>query len=422
MKNKFLLMLTLITFVFCVYGVGSSFASEKTIEIEGKTYLDLDISGEKIKNDDYVTSHLQINDSTIDSNLSVTGAVYDSNSKPTSFNLKGSLTKAEYPGKLIGQLEDQMGNYTVIYFGIEKKSNDSITFLENSNNNNPAIKLYLLNNTTRDFSIFETSDLSSFNINMNDLFDQSDNIPLTEHIDEFWYSKILKPASFKTTEPIVSKSVVSGKSDITHTVSYNIGGFIIYEDITMRALIEGPTALDNSGGTFTTKFYILSQKTRSTDYPSANSLKTNFKIGAMAPTQIEAYTQPGDYFRFIQWDGQYVNGGAIKVDISASYTLPGTPISFATSYTSSQTVNSHSMKTFDNSGSNKAKKVGVTFASGKKLENTGNTFDAVFAVGHFNTPAQKLLTVRWSYDVFNAQDIYAFAPQAKTMTFSYSSK
>ncbi|WP_339221991.1 hypothetical protein MKY82_05590 [Paenibacillus sp. FSL W7-1279] len=110
------------------------------------------------------------------------------------------------------------------------------------------------------------------------------------------------------------------------------------------------------------------------------------------------------------------------MDISASFQLPLTPISFSTAYNSSQTVNNHSMKTYDNSGSTKVRKASAEFAKGKKLEKTGQSFDVIFAVGHYNTPAQKKLNVRWSYNLFNSQDLYAFGPQTKSMYFSYASK
>ncbi|WP_342422130.1 hypothetical protein [Paenibacillus sp. FSL E2-0178] len=108
--------------------------------------------------------------------------------------------------------------------------------------------------------------------------------------------------------------------------------------------------------------------------------------------------------------------------MKVSYKIPGTWVSFSTGYTNAETFPSKSLKTFDNSGTNKARIADVEYATGMQLKDVGNTFDTIFAVGHYNTNTTKNLNIRWSYDVFNSQNYLAFGAQTKSMYFSYTSK
>ncbi|WP_144026024.1 MULTISPECIES: hypothetical protein [Paenibacillus] len=415
--------LSIFLLVFTLMNTSIVFGSDSTnheINLNAKSYT-ADVLGENpshdtLKNSEVVLSNIQLSQT----NVSVVGDVYSNGVTKSSFNLTGKLTRSEYPGKLVGDLIDTDNNYEVIYLGIEKRPEENIGFFDDSNGKT-TLKIYLLEKGTKNLTVYEDSDITQ-RIDVEALFNDSKNYELAKHENEFWYGKVFKPASAKTSTGFSTLALASGHSDVTHTLSYNIGGLIIYEDITLRAYIEGPTALDNSGGTFTTKFYVLSESTHSTDYPSANSSQTNFTIGSATPTKIEAYTEPGDYFRYVQWDGSYYQSGSLNFTVKVSYKIPGTWVSFSTGYTNAETFPSKSLKTFDNSGTNKARIADVEYATGMQLKDVGNTFDTIFAVGHYNTNTTKNLNIRWSYDVFNSQNYLAFGAQTKSMYFSYTSK
>lgn len=412
---SFLLLVFTITNTSVVFG---SDKSENRNELNSKTYP-TEVLGSKSSRDTIENTSIVLKDVLLSqSKVSVVGDVY-STGVIKSFNLTGKLTKAEYPGKLIGDVVDNTNNFEVIYLGIEKNPENNITFFGNKKGKT-TLKIYLLEKDTKNLTVYEDTDITN-RIDVDAIFNSND-YELANHENEFWYGKVFKPVSAETSTGFSTLALASGHSDATHTLSYNIGGLIIYEDITLRAYIEGPTALDNSGGTFTTKFYVLSEGTHSTDYPSANSSQTNFTIGSATPTKIEAYTEPGDYFRYVQWDGSYYQSGSLNFTVKVSYKIPGTLVSFSTGYTSSQTFPSKSLKTFDNSGTNKARIAAVEYAKGMQLKDVGNTFDTIFAVGHYDTNKSKKLNIRWTYDVFNSQNYLAFGTQTKNMYFTYTSQ
>ncbi len=164
---------------------------------------------------------------------------------------------------------------------------------------------------------------------MNDLFSNISELPQADHQDVFWYSKILSPTSMTESggTGITPLSLTSGKSDRTYTVSYVVAGSTIYEEMIVRSYIEGPTSI-STDGTFTAKLYPLSERTYSSTLPSVNSNDSNWTIGVMHETSLEAYTDPGDVLRSIQWDGSYYSGGTLKFTLDFSYSPPSTPLSF----------------------------------------------------------------------------------------------
>ncbi|MNP09027.1 hypothetical protein D3C76_1011170 [compost metagenome] len=283
------------------------------------------------------------------------------------------------------------------------------------------MKLYLLEKGTRNFTVIEsTIDNSIFDLSKQ--FNNLSELNQGEYTDIFWFSKILSPIHSSESSPISARSITSGVSDKTYSLSYTTGVGIVNEEMVVRTYVEGPTSI-SSDGVFSTKIYPLSTRTYSTQAPGVNSNTSNFEIGVSQDTILEAYTDPGDVFRYQQWDGSWQNSSSFNIGLSWSLDLPGTGLSFSPTYTNSTQYTAKTLKNFDNSGTSKVRQTKVQLSKNNLLKTTSHTFDVNFSVGHYSTNAQKKLNLKWTYYVWNAQNIYSSAVGQKTssMYFSYNS-
>ncbi|WP_139293579.1 hypothetical protein [Mycobacterium tuberculosis] len=104
--------------VFVVFSANLSYSVDaqedgESVEIEGSLYQKLDDSASQLNNDDFIGSTtLTVNsDSQITNNIILNGTVDN-----IDFSLQGQLTKAEYPGKLIGNVTDSTDHFEVNVF------------------------------------------------------------------------------------------------------------------------------------------------------------------------------------------------------------------------------------------------------------------------------------------------------------------
>ncbi|WP_128896674.1 hypothetical protein [Longirhabdus pacifica] len=205
---------------------------------------------------------------------------------------------------------------------------------------------------------------------------------------EAWYGKVLEPTKMESYEipPIHGSNSVY--SDKVYKISYYTSIGTIYEEMVVRRYIGGPSALDSSGGDFMTKLYIQSQKTY-TDNKVISDNSSNFKIGSKGDITIEAYIQPGDAIRSVKWSRQYMQ-------------------------------KSPRFKIFDNSDINLVTQADVKYENAV-LDATDDTFDVIFAIGHYHTEKEKSIDVKWTYDVYNVYDLETHHEES-TLTFYYYSE
>lgn len=449
--KKIIVIFVILGFMLTLTPKSFALANENfSIRLNADTFMDLDLEGNKMGQKQSSNSTVLINRLDFNSpNIVIDGVVTYKNNTEKPFSLSGKIKRSQNSSKtVIGSLNDTLGNFEVIYFAIDKEPDGKPIYNKEKlskikNNKKTVLKLYLLEKGTRNFTVLEV-----FNpkfINEDDFFNDFANLETAEYQEDCWYTKILKPikAEKALLDKLPSKKIAldeldknislqSGDISITalhnnYTYGYyqfvlNVFGGYIYQDFIVKFYVEGPTELDASGGVFTTKMYVYDEETWSYDYPQENYDDTLTSIGTYDDTKIDAYTDPGDVFRYVLWDGQYYRKGTLDVSVSWSYTLPYTGISFAVSYSSSKKYTSEDMKTFDNSGSTKVRQCGVTWAEGTILQDVGDTFDTIFAVGHYGSPGTKKFHVRWTYDVSNAHDPYWGGIKTKTLELSYYSK
>ncbi len=79
-----------------------------------------------------------------------------------------------------------------------------------------------------------------------------------------------------------------------------------------------------------------------------------------------------------------------------------------------------SLKVFDNSGTEKVRNTKISLDASKQLRSVGHTFDSIISVGHYNTTGQKKLNLKFTYYMYNGQDIYAPDVDLKTSNLSLS--
>ncbi|QAY67295.1 hypothetical protein [Paenibacillus protaetiae] len=92
-------------------------------------------------------------------------------------------------------------------------------------------------------------------------------------------------------------------------------------------------------------------------------------------------------------------------------------------YTKGESVAANTLKVFDNSGSEKTRRVKITVPKTKEFSLMTHSLDTVITVGHYDTPGQKSLKLKFSYFMWNGNDIYnsGIGAQTHNMSFSYYS-
>ncbi|SDX54610.1 hypothetical protein [Paenibacillus sp. CF384] len=333
-------------------------------------------------------------------------------------DIYATLKKPDYTNEMVvGDAEDKAGNYEVVFLGIDKKPQSSLTFNHSFNASDEVLKVYLMEKDTRNFTIIETTDFKDI-INENTVFQNVNSLPEADHEDVFWYSKILAPEMVNSIQP---RSIVTGHSDKTYTVSYAAAGQTIYEEMVIRSYVEGPQSIINSG-TFNTKLYVLSERTYCPTLPSMNSNNSDWELGYYAPTVFETHTDPGDAVRTIQWDSSTQTSTSGKFKLDWSWSLPGTPVSFGFTPGGTTSSDATSLRNFDNTSTSVCKNILSTLKQGNYFSNVGHTFDQVITVGHFTgAAATKLLSLKWTYNMSNGHDYTAGGNNSHNMSFSYVS-
>lgn len=389
---------------------GSVFASEESsndsINIPSHTVYNLDEKGEKLGDlSNFISSNIDIYsiENDVKNSVSLSGNVQTTNGEKD-FQITGELKKAGYTDSLIvGDLTDSTNNFEVVYFGIDKKPNSNLALLQDTFANDAnVVKLYLFEKDTKTFTFLETDQLDN-KLNTVEIFNNSDSFNEAEHEDMFWYTKILEPVQEKVQDGITTFALASGKSDRTYTAVYNAGIAKITEKMTVRGYVEGPTVLSGSSGQFTTKLYPLSVSTTS-NVGSVNSSTSGWKIGVYQGTTLEVYTAPGDVIRSAMWDSSYSDLAKLKLNVAWGLAVPNTGLSFGVGYTNSQDIGAKTLKVYDNSGSNKVRRTKITIPKSSTLTQPSHSLDSVITVGHYSTPGQKTLNLKFTYYISNHQD------------------
>ncbi|WIF94209.1 hypothetical protein [Caminicella sporogenes] len=385
-------------------------------------------------------------------NLTIHGYVPNNDSKDY-FELSGKILCSKNTNTLyIGKLIDKNKKFEVVNFSIDLEPSKPKIGITDKNkkfkNNDVLVKLYLKNIDNEKFYLHEETNnkLRKIITNNNSIKKAKDNI-------EAWYVKYITPKvteinitkenfdslnipGFKSYEElnnfnvlnkdeqnmsmIMSTSKITNKKiDTVYQFQYDVIGGTVTEKMIVRHLVDYPTNITNDGW-FNTKLFIVSESTIES-WSNNVIYDTNMRIGAYRKTNVDSYTDPGDYFRTISWSGKYYKGASVKFYIGWSLILPGTPLYFTSNYESSSTKTIGSSMNFDNSGNKKVRQAGTEFKKGIQLRDIGHYFDVNYLVGHYDSPGNKKMHVRWTYDVSNTMDYTYGGTKTKEITVNYCS-
>lgn len=410
------------------------FSKENNSKYTSKTFFDLDDKGKKLDAYNFVESSIGLESIKINNNHAVLkGSVAYTETENLPFELEGEIFQGKNSNQLIvGKLEDKLDNFDVILFSIDRSPKGGIILdkeikekVKDSSENLPLLKLYLLKKNSRDFTVIEMDDLEFLNVNK--IFDKVDELDKAEHIDEFWYGKILVPETeVENANGRVKRALQNDTKKDTLISTYYISGGMIQEKMTLRYTLEGPKSFDSSGQ-FTHKVYVEDEFTKSSDFPSMNSNDTSTEVGVYGDTIVEGITDIGDVIRYVKWDGEYIKPGFFsKPAISIGWSLAtlGASVGASTSWNYEEKFNRHSLKNFDNTGKNKVRKGAVVWEKNKAvLKDKGHSFDHIFGVGHYENRGTKEFKVKTTLTWFNPMKEKGRTETfSKTVTLDYNSK
>ncbi|MED1789037.1 hypothetical protein P4V47_16355 [Brevibacillus laterosporus] len=409
-------------------------SKEKYFDYEAKTFFNLDDKGEKLDTDNFTKSSISLENIKIKKNRAVIkGSVAYNEMESLPFELEGEIFKGKNSNQLIvGKLEDKLDNFDVILFSIDRSPQGSIILDKEIKENVIAnsedlslLKIYLLKKDSRDFTVLETRDIELFNVDK--IFDGVDELEKADHIDEFWYSKILAPETeIEKDNGRVKRALQNASKKDTLVSTYYISGGRVQEKMVLRYTLEGPKSFDSTGQ-FTHKVYVEDEFTKSSDFPSMNSNDTSTEVGVYGDTIVEGITGIGDVIRYVQWDGEYIKPGFFsKPSISIGWSLAalGASVGASSSWTYEEKFNRHSMKNFDNTGKKKVRKGGVVWEKNKAvLKDKGHSFDHIFGVGHYENRGTKEFAVKTTLTWFNPmKEKNRTETFSKTVSLDYNSK
>ncbi|KEO83316.1 hypothetical protein [Tumebacillus flagellatus] len=387
----------------------STFASATKNEhtIKTSTYYNVDEQGTNMVKGNSQNSKVTFQEVTVSqSSTNIIGSVEGKTRLP--FQLTGTLTQAE-DGKnmIVGHLKDEGGNFEVLHFSLDRSNSKDLMFDKNvSKKDETVLRLYLLEKNTRNVTVVEL--VNPDFLSVDDAFKNLSNFPLTDHSDEFWYGKLLKPVKTESvdlsnTGPQIYKSDKVMKDYVN---SYNVAGSYIYEHFIVNHNISAPGSIGSDGQTFTAQMYVYDEYTLNSSGSKISS-DTYTKIGAYSSSKLDTYLDLGDAYLNMFWDGGYSTSGSFDAILRWDMALPKTPLGFTVTYAGGQTVPNKSMKTFDNSGSYKYRQAGVEWDKGKYLQSVGQNFSASFTVGLFDASSYssvKTWATRWTYDLSSTQN------------------
>ncbi|UFJ38883.1 hypothetical protein LOK74_12385 [Brevibacillus humidisoli] len=400
--------------------------------LAARTYYNLDDKGQDLSAGNHQESKISFSEMSVSkSDVQLTGEIAYSNDERVPFSLSGTLGKAEKTDDLIiGDLVDNSGNFEVIHFGLDRSPDKSIVIDQKKRGNKPILKLYLLKQGTRDLTVLEVDVPKS--IKYKELFDNVKSFKQAEYSDQFWYHKIFKPTEAKELganearlvseeDDVVIASLQNDSETRYYQYSYNISGCSIYEDFYVKHYLEGPKEITTSDE-FTSKMYVTHEETWSLDCDSMNSDETGMHIGYYDPTIIQAYTEPGDVLRYIQWDGTYYEEDDLNIVARWDVAFPYTTLGFTGTWEFAERHESNTMKVFDNSGEKKVRQAAVDFdEKEQQLIDEDDSFDVIFSVGYYNQSGNKNFRVKWDYTISNDLDYTWTDEKSERLSLDYDS-
>lgn len=396
----------------------------ESINLVGKTYLDLDAKGKDLEKDNYEETTISVKDFTVKDKLIRLKGEVTYNDKSIPFDFEGELLKGRKSDNvLIGKLEDRDENFDVIHFSIDNEHENTISLDKTKvktaqKDSDVLLKLYLLKKGTRDFTVIEELDPTFID---RDIFKDAKKLEKADHIEQFWYSKIIKPeieivdeiddSYEESTDGDFSTMALQSRGITTrHKFTYNIAGDEWTEIFRTKRTIEGPETIRDSAE-FVVRFFVTEEETTYEDrYGNEHFVddETSTKIGRFGDTIVQGWVESDEVIQTVEWDGSYEKPWSWSdpsISIGWSLGKLGASIGVSSSWKNTEQYHALTMKALDNTGGNYTKNAAVIWKEDKHvLSDVGDTFDHVFRVGTYDTSGRKDFNIQISYVIDNPMD------------------
>lgn len=458
--KKFLPMLFSIILIFTNVSFASDNHNMNTKyhqEYHAKTFENLDIQGKNITDKLEDNTKLIFDSFKIElSEVDLSGYVELNKIKNKPFNIKGVLKKSkENNNVIVAEVKDTFNNYEVIHLGIDKNAKDNIIidrrkFNKNNSSNKVVFKLYLLEKGTRNFITLEI--INPKFLKSDELFTKFNELDTIDHIDEYWYAKIIQPISEEgfevrsglrpisgdiadnykikeNIEPVEMNSIyttsstgqmVAHQSDYCYRFTYEVGGGLIYEDFVVRRLVYGPDIMPTQGFYYS-MIKVLDEETWSATVPGVNSTDTNTRLGYISPTRIDGGTAEYLSISRISWDQNMYDDWSVNMKVGwfLGTSLGVFGVSGTIQYDNTDYISNGNSKLIDPLGDKKGKAAGTEWQAGHYLADVGNTFETTFDLGKWDGQSgdKTQLETKFTYDIFNGLDYTWGGQKTHIITF-----
>lgn len=391
--------------------------SKKTF-VKSYTYMNIDTKGAKLSKKNAIESKTKIKFDFLDKNkIILQGKIKYADNTEDKFNIEGEIKKSEDNKNIIfGNLVDKSNTFEIIDFRLDNDFKKSFLYsvddyknIEKSNIKK-AIRLYLLNKKTRNFTMIEI-------INPKYTKSQKEFINRLEtgKMDlktKFWYSKLVKPTTGIKEKKINEVKVLGtypGYSSRLHYYTYQFLGAYISEFIEVGYYYDYPTTTVGYGDVITT-LRVEDKYTSCASYPEFSDPDDSpLVIGLGRDSVIQLQTDEGEYVRDLTLAKQAKESGSgLQIKIGWALSDPRTGISVSLGWDGEKEYDEIDFDDL-NRGDDVVKKAKAVFDAGYYLDDVGNKFRATFKIGthsEHGTTGTKNLRITYDYSVASLESYY----------------
>lgn len=383
-------------------------ASSKSLSEQyvAKTVEELDKHGEKFNNKEIHRS-TQIIFNTFDvseTTLTIDG-FHRNRGERQEFYLVGDLfASTKSSERVIGALEDKMGNFEVVHFSIDSGKDKGFLFNEKlTNTHDTIIKLYLRDLDNNNFTYLELTDttLLSGSLYQSDI--DNSYLEPAEFIEENWYAKILTPVSIEEIyedDPghIGIMSSRTGTVNRTYSLTYQMGGINVNEFIRVRHHVTYDFS-PSGANVWESQMRIIRKWTTSTE-PAWNGENSNMRIGFEGNVVIRAKTSNNEGISSVAWSSTY-NGSNPRYYVRLNLERAVGPVVFGANWDTNNLFRSNgNLSNFYNDSSNLQRRAQIEFDN-QIFDRVNHNANANFTVRGWNSSGSKEVYVDFIYTVTN---------------------
>lgn len=321
------------------------------------------------------------------------------------FDLSGELVRSTLSDqRLVVRAKDELGNFDVALLVLERNDGVAPFFAKELKSAAALMRLYLIDKATNELVALELNTPAIVNQIKQNWAQMAKVASSGDSADELWHSRAGELVGFESIE-VDEPSIMAMESHhlhIVHRYTWKMAGITFHEDFQVDHYLSAPTVVEDQA-TFHTQLIVEAEKTWSPDDDDYVVNDTNTVIGRNSPPRIDFYTDPGDHIGAVYVGYIAYQPPTFGVTVGFSFTLPNTPISFATTYQRSQVAREGHM-VFREENGQVVRQQGAQLPAGTLLNAVGHCFNVSPEIAHYNSPGEKEFHVRYQYEISNTGD------------------